>query len=163
MNQIPKDSSDRHHMAFFGSHLIPCTHPYTQHNIGSRRTKVKQRTNHRSVQLLIHILTTGVTLEMTLGLYTRELGLCIIHLEPLERVLDIFSLRDEGSSPQLLDLKAKEETQLSITDISKRSVMSFKNSTLKASLDEPKIISSTYSWHKKISPLTLLVKRVESI
>ena len=42
-------------------------------------------------------------------------------------------------------------------------VMRAANSSLKALLGEPKIISSTYSWHTNNSPLTFLVKRVGSI
>src|SRR5664279_5725390 len=113
MNQISKDSSDRHHVAFFRSSLIPCTHPYTQHNIGSRRTKIKQRANHGAVYLLVHIFTIGITLEMTFGLHGSGLCFCIFHVESLEHVMDIFSLRDKGSSTQLLDLKTKKEPQLS--------------------------------------------------
>src|SRR5664279_3691333 len=113
MNQISKDSSDRHHEAFFLSSLIPCRHPYTQHNIGSRRTKIKQRAKHGTVYLLVHIFTIGITLEMAFGLHGSGLCFCIFHVESLEHVMNIFGLRDKSSLPQLLDLKAKKEPQLS--------------------------------------------------
>src|SRR3954470_2406061 len=48
-------------------------------------------------------------------------------------------------------------------DILNFEVMRAANSSLKALLGEPKIISSTYSWHTSNSPLTFLVKRVGSI
>src|SRR3954463_6568126 len=49
-----------------------------------------------------------------------------------------------------------------IKDILNLEVMRAANSSLKALSGEPKIISSTYSWHTNNSPLTFLVKRVGS-
>jgi hypothetical protein len=39
-------------------------------------------------------------------------GLCILHPKPLEKILSVLRLRDEGSLLELLHLKSKEVVQL---------------------------------------------------
>src|SRR4051812_9610196 len=63
--------------------------------------------------------------------------------------------------PPLTCLISKPRNTLNspIIDIRNLLVICFENSSLKALLDEPKIISSTYIWHTKSSPLTFLVTK----
>ena len=109
MNQISKDSLDRHKLAFFRSGLAPCTHSYTQHDIGSGCAKVKERVDHGSVYLLVHVFTLWIKLKMTFSLHWSSNSIEIRHLEPLEHVLDVFFLINKGSLSKLLDLESKKE------------------------------------------------------
>ena len=73
---------------------------------------------------------------MTFGIHREPLLLTILHFKSLEHVLGIFGLRDESPSTQLLDLKTKEELQLSHHGHLEPIGQSFENSSLKALLDE---------------------------
>ena len=104
MNQISEDSLDRHHVAFFRSRLVPCTHANTQHNIGSRCAEVEKRADHGSVYL-----TVRIEFEMTFSLHRGGDAIKIRHLESLEHVLNVFCLIYEGPFSKLFDFKTKKE------------------------------------------------------
>jgi hypothetical protein len=56
-------------------------------------------------------------------------GLCILHPKPLEKILSVLHLGDEGSFLELLHLKSKEVIQLAIIDISNFYIITLLNSS----------------------------------
>src|SRR3954465_15826054 len=113
MNQISKDYLDRHQVALFWCGLEYCTHTHTQNNIRSGCTKIDQRTNHRAIKFLIHILTLRIEIKINLSWHGSLGTFDLIKLVLLEHVLNVFGLVDEGPLPQLIDFNSKEELQLS--------------------------------------------------
>ncbi|KAE8779331.1 hypothetical protein D1007_47665 [Hordeum vulgare] len=108
MSQISKDSFDCHIVAFLWRGLKSCTDSHTQHDIGSRCTKVKQGSNHGAIYLLIHGFTIGITVELAFGWHGK-----FDWLEPLEHVLSVLGLFDECSFSSLFNFKPEKELQLS--------------------------------------------------
>ena len=96
-------------MALFRSGLIPCTHAHAKHNIRPRCTKIKQRANHGTVYLLIHILPKMIRMKIDGSGNRRLATLGILKLESLEHVTSVLGLIDEGAFSQLFDLKTKKE------------------------------------------------------
>jgi hypothetical protein len=64
--------------------LKSCTHTHAKHNIGPRCTKVKQRTNHEALYLLINQLTAHVKIKMTICAHVSLDGLSLVHAKLLE-------------------------------------------------------------------------------
>src|ERR1041385_3283185 len=113
-----------------------------------RCTKIQQRTDHRIILPLVYLFAVRVEVKLTLEWYGGLGSFKTIILEPLEHVLTS---------------KPRKNSNSPIIDISNLSVISLANSSLKGMLIEPKIISSTYSWHMNNCPPTLLVRRVGPI
>jgi hypothetical protein len=149
-------------MAIFGCGLESCTHTHTKHSIVPRCTKVKQRSNHGAIYLLINRCATHIKIKMTISVYGSLDGLCLVHAKLLEYVTSILHLVNECPILDLLDLKSKKECENPhhehFTPIGHDFAKLFK----KDLLVEPKIMSSTYIWHTNKSLSILLVKRVES-
>src|SRR3954471_5659388 len=159
MNQISKDSLDSHYVALLWCGLKYCTHTHTQHDIRPRCTKVKQRNDHGTILPLVYLFAVRVEVKLTLE-WHRGLGsFKTIILEPLEHVLSVFGLVDKVPLDNCFTSKPRKNSNSPIMDISNLSVISLANSSLKDWFTKPKIISSTYSWHMKNCPPTLLVKR----
>ena len=97
INQVPKNSFDGGHMAFLRVRLKSCTQTHTKHDIRSRCTKIKQRTNHGKVYLLIHILPKMIRMKIGGGGHRRLTTLGIFKLEPLEHVTGVLGLIDESA------------------------------------------------------------------
>jgi hypothetical protein len=70
-------------------------------------------------------------------------GLGILHSKPLDNVLSVLCLADEGALLELLDLESKEILQLPIMDISNLCIIILLNSSQDDLLIDTKIISST--------------------
>jgi hypothetical protein len=66
------------------SGLKSCTHTQTKYNIGPRCTKVKQRTNHGAVYLLINQLIAHVKIKMTIYAHGSLDGLNLVPAKLLE-------------------------------------------------------------------------------
>src|SRR4051812_40166726 len=98
MNQISKYSFDGHYVAFLWCGLKSCTHAHTQHNIRPRCTNIQQRTNHRTILPLVYLFFVRVEVKLTLEWHGSLGPIEIIILEPLEHILSVFCLVDEGSS-----------------------------------------------------------------
>jgi hypothetical protein len=73
---------------------------------------MKQRSYHRPICLLINGLTSFVEVQMSVRSHRHLCRLCILHPKPLEQILGILHLGDEGSFLELLHLKSKEVVQL---------------------------------------------------
>jgi hypothetical protein len=61
---------------------------------------------------LIYRLTSYVVVEVPVCPHWRLGGLCILHPKPIEDILHVLGLRDEGVVLELFDLKSKEVVQL---------------------------------------------------
>jgi hypothetical protein len=96
-------------MAIFGCGSECCTHTHTKHDIGPRSTKVKQRSNHGVIYLLINQCAAQIKIKMTISAHGSLDGLCIIHAKPLEYVTCVLGLANERPLFGLLDLKPKKE------------------------------------------------------
>jgi hypothetical protein len=70
-------------------------------------------------------------------------GLGILHSKPLDNVLSVLFLANEGVLLELLDLESKEILQLPIMDISNLCIIILLSSSPDDLLVDPKIISST--------------------
>jgi hypothetical protein len=93
--------------------LKPSTHTNTKHDIGPRCGKIKKRTDHRMVKLLVNRFTSLILVEMSIGRHWSLDRLTIIHLELPEDIISVLLLMNESPFLQLLDLKPKEEVELS--------------------------------------------------
>jgi hypothetical protein len=100
-------------------------------------------TYHRLVCLLINGLTSFVEVDMSVGSHWCLRGLGILHLEPLEQVLHVLRLGDEGAILELLHLEPKEVVHSPIIDISNFCIITLLNSSQDFWLVEPNIMSST--------------------
>jgi hypothetical protein len=69
-------------------------------------------TYHRPVCLLINGLTSFVEVDMSVGSHRCLRRLGILHPKPLEKVLCVLRLGDEGVVLELLHLEPKEVVQL---------------------------------------------------
>src|SRR3954462_142807 len=113
MNQISKNSLDSHNVTLLWCGLKSCTHTHTQHDIRPRCTKIKQRTDHGTILPLVYLFAVRVEVKLTLEWHGGLGSFKTIILEPLEHVLSVFGLVDEGSPRKVLHFKAEEELQLS--------------------------------------------------
>jgi hypothetical protein len=89
------------------------THTNIKHDIGPRCGKIKKRTNHRVVKLLVNRFTSLIQVEMSICRHWSLDRLTIIHLELLENIIIVLLLMNESPFLQLLDLKPKEEVEIS--------------------------------------------------
>jgi hypothetical protein len=65
-----------------------------------------------TVCLLINVLTSFVDVEMSVSSHRCLCGLSILHSKPLEKILSVLRLGDEGAVLELLHLESKEVGQL---------------------------------------------------
>jgi hypothetical protein len=98
-------------MTIFGCNLESYTHTHTKHDIGPRCTKVKQRTNHVAIYLLINRCAAHIKIKMTVSAHGGLNGLCIIHTKLLEYVISVLSLTYKCPIFDLLDLKSKKQRE----------------------------------------------------
>jgi hypothetical protein len=75
--------------------------------------KIEQQTYHGAVKLLVHWFPIGVVVVVAFQGHRSSYPISILHLEALEHVLNVLGLVDEGFLTKLLDLKSKEELELS--------------------------------------------------
>ena len=100
-------------MIFFRIGLKSCTYAHAKHNIGPRCTKVKKGSNHGAIYLLIDVLSSLIKVKMSIGWHRCLDGLGFIHVKLLQHVIGVLGLTYERAILELLDLKSKEELQLS--------------------------------------------------
>src|SRR6185312_17541820 len=98
-------------MAFLRISFKSCINAHTKHNIRPRCTKVKQRSNHGAIYLLIHRFSIFIKIEMSIHGHRCLDWFSIGHVKLLEHITCILGLTYESSFLQLLDLKTKEELQ----------------------------------------------------
>ena len=149
-------------MIFFWISLKSCTHAHTKHNIGPRCTEVKEGSNHGAIYLLIDVLSSLIKVKMSIGWHRCLDGLGRVHVKLLQHVIGVLGLTYERAILELLDLKSRKNFNSPIMDISNLFVIILLNSSQKATLVLPNIMSSTYIWQTKISLLTLRVNKVAS-
>ena len=99
-------------MTFFWISLKSCTHAHTKHNIGPRCTKLKEGSNHGAIYLLINVLSSLIKVKMTICWHRYLDGLGFIHVKLLQHIIGVLGLTYEHAILELLDLKSKEELQL---------------------------------------------------
>jgi hypothetical protein len=109
---MPKNPLNGHKETFLGVGLKSSTHAYTKHNVRSTSTQVKQGTYHRLVCLLINGLTSFIEVDMPVGSHRCLYGLGVLHPKPLEKILSVLRLGEEGVVLELSHLEPKEVVQL---------------------------------------------------
>ena len=100
-------------MTFFRISLKSYTHAHTKHNIGPRCTKVKEGSNHGAIYLLIDVLSSLIKVKMSIGWHRCLDGLGLVQVKLVQHVIGVLGLTYKRAILELLDLKSKEELQLS--------------------------------------------------
>jgi hypothetical protein len=98
-------------MSIFVCGLESCTHTHTKYDIGPRCTKVKQKSNHGTIYLLINRCVAQIKIQMTISAHGSLDRFCLVHIKLFKYVMCVLGLANEGPFLDLLDLKSEKECE----------------------------------------------------
>ena len=95
-------------MTFPRGSLKSSTHAYTEHDVWSRCTKIKQRTNHRAIKRWIEWDTICIFSKNKFAWHGCLAWTSVGHSKLIKKVFEIFGLGQENSFLKLLNLETEK-------------------------------------------------------